>query len=200
MRKLETSLLLGALIFTAACSPRDFLTRRLANQLIAGSDAFKATQRVWLRTGVVSNKEYLSPEYLVLQRRGWITGATVACPASVTPPPCWEVALTPHGVETFRSLLTGGGAPSSYFSVPAARRELVAVTGISKSDPVAEVDFRWKWAPLNEVGAALYGDGVEYDTRVGFRHYDDGWRVIEGDPARSYQGMDDALGNDEGEK
>ena len=57
-----------------ACSPRDFLTRRLAGDLIAGSENFQSTQQFWLRTGLVSNKDYLSPEYLVLQQRGWIKG------------------------------------------------------------------------------------------------------------------------------
>ena len=62
------------LCFTVACSPRDFLTRRLATDLIAGSETFKTTQLFWLRTGVISNKDYTSPEYLVLRRHGWITG------------------------------------------------------------------------------------------------------------------------------
>src|ERR1700686_5942981 len=74
MRKLRIALALGLLFIEAACSPRDFLTRRLASDLIASSDTFKNTQQFGLRTGVISNKDYLSPEYLVLQRRGWITG------------------------------------------------------------------------------------------------------------------------------
>ncbi len=75
MRKLRIALALGFLFFAAACSPRDFLTRRLASDLIASSDTFKSTQQFGFRTGVISNKDYISPEYLVLQRRGWITGA-----------------------------------------------------------------------------------------------------------------------------
>jgi len=144
----------------------------------------------------MSNKDYLSPEYMVLQQRGWVTGANVHCTPTVTPPPCWEVALTPLGVEAFRDLIPGN-APSQYFSVPAARRELVAVTGISKSGNVADVDFRWKWVPLNEVGAALYNTGVEYRSTVPFRKYDDGWRVIDGSVPKSNQSLDDALKNGE---
>jgi hypothetical protein len=77
--------------------------------------------------------------------------------------------------------------------VRVARRELIAVTGISKSDNNADVEFRWKWTPLNEVGQALYTGGVQYNSTVGFRHYDDGWRLIEGSTLKSNQGMEDAL-------
>jgi hypothetical protein len=34
---------------------------------------------------------------------------------------------------------------------------------------------------------------------VGFRRYDDGWRVIEGSAPKSNQGLDDALKNSEPE-
>ena len=84
MRKLRIALALGFVFITAGCSPRDFLTRRLASDLIATSDTFKSTQQFFLRTGVISNKDYLSPEYLVLQRRGWITGASNPCPPDVS--------------------------------------------------------------------------------------------------------------------
>lgn len=208
MRKLRIPLIVACLCFMVACSPRDFLTRRLAATLIAGSDTFKTTQQFWLRTGVISNKDYSSPEYLVLQRRGWITGANVPCPndtavprpapgALRTPagsaPQCWDVALTPLGIETFRDLIPNNAAPSRYFSVPAARRDLAAITGISKEGNFADVDFSWKWVPLNEVGAALYDGGVRYNSTVAFRHYDDGWRVAEGSAARTNQDLEDAL-------
>src|SRR3954465_3540914 len=105
----------------SACSPRDFLTRRLAADLIETSDAFKATQRFWLRTGPISNKDYVSPQYLVLQRHGWINAPNAQCPPQIGPPPCWDVTLTPQGVETFRGLIQEDAAKSNYFSVPAAR-------------------------------------------------------------------------------
>jgi hypothetical protein len=194
MRKLQIFVVLLSVGLAPACSPRDFLTRRLASDLIISSDAFRATQRFWLRTGTISNKDYLSPQYIVLQRHGWINSSNVACPAEITPPPCWDVALTPLGVETFRSLMPENAAESNYFSVPAARRQLLSVTGISKEDLLAEVDFVWKWAPLNEVGIAFYGDGVQYTSTVGFRRYDDGWRVIESQPKR-YPGIDESLKN-----
>jgi hypothetical protein len=192
MRKLRIALALG-LLFIAGCTPRDFLTRRLASDLIASSETFKSTQPFWLRTGVISNKDYISPEYLVLQRRGWITGAASNCPPNVAPPPCWDVALTPIGVETFHDLIPAGSADAHSFSVPAARRQLTGISGISKNGNAADVDFLWKWVPLNEVGAALYAGGVEFKSTVGFRRYDDGWRIIEGSAPKSDQGLDDAL-------
>lgn len=208
MRKAWVPVISVCLCLTVACSPRDFLTRRLAATLIAGSDSFKTTQEFWLRTGVISNKDYSSPDYLVLQRRGWITGANVPCaqesgpkPAASAvrslnaPEPCWDVALTPIGIETFRGLIPNNAAPSRYFSVPAAKRELTGITGISKDGNFADVDFSWKWVPLNEVGAALYSSAIEYNSNVAFRHYDDGWRVIEGLAHRGNQTLDDALKN-----
>jgi hypothetical protein len=93
----------------------------------------------------------------------------------------------------FRDLIPPDATASQYFSVEAARRELLAVTGISRNDQLAEVDFRWKWIPMNAVGAALYNENVEYASTVGFRKYDDGWRMIDNSAEKSYQGMDDAL-------
>src|SRR5262250_2308384 len=192
MRRL--SLILAALCLCAACSPRDFLTRRLAAALIAGSDTFTAPQQFWLRIGPVSNKDFSSPQYLVLQHHGWIVGAITACPPDVTPPPCWEVAFTPLGVDTFRDLIHGTETGKEYFSIPTARRELIAVTGISKSENTAEVEFTWRWTPMNEVGSALNTSGLQYKSTVAMRHYDDGWRLIEG-AMRPNQSLDDSLKN-----
>lgn len=196
MRKSAAALTVSLLVL-AACSPRDFLTRRLAFDLIAGSDAFKAQQQFWLRTGVVSNKEYTSPEYLVLEHHGWITGAGTPCNGNVTPPPCWDVALTPLGVDALRDWVPANAAATQYFSVPVTRRELLAVTGITKNENRADVDFRWKWVALNEVGEALYAGSGEYNSTAGFLHYDDGWRVVEGSSPKSNQHLDDALRNAE---
>lgn len=179
----------------SGCSPRDFLTRRLAAALIAGSENFKSTDHFLLRTGPISGKDYGSPEYLVLQQRGWINGTVVRCAPNVTPPPCWDVALTPIGVETFRDLIRSSDTGKQYFSVPTVRRELVAVTGISKGGNFADVDFTWRWIPLNEVGAALYAGDAHYKSTVGFRHYDDGWRLVDGNSAKSSQTLDEALKN-----
>ena len=105
--------------------------------------------------------------------------------------------MTPIGVETFHDLIPSGATDSQYFSVPVARRQLTGTTGISKNGNVADVDFLWKWIPLNEVGAALYAGAVQYRSTVGFRQYDDGWRVIDGSASKSNQGLDDALKNSE---
>ena len=197
MRKRQIILLLGLSTLLTACSPRDFLTRRLASDLIASSESFKTAQPFWLRTGVISNKDYTAPEYLVLQRRGWISGTEIRCPADIEPPPCWDVALSPVGVETFHDLMPAAVTNSQYFSVPVARRQLTGITGISKSGNTADVDFEWKWIPLNEVGAALYAAGLQYKATVAFRQYDDGWRIVEGSVPKTNQSLDDALKNSE---
>jgi hypothetical protein len=187
---------LCALLLTG-CSPRDFLTRRLARDLIAGSQVFNAPEPFWMRTGMVSNKDFSSPEYIVFQRHGWITGNTVACKADVAPPPCWDVALTPAGVDTFRDLIPNSQSSANYFSVPTARRRLAEITGISKNGNIADVDFTWKWSPANEVGAALYAGDAQFSSTVEMKRYDDGWRLVERNTAKAHQSLEEALKNAE---
>ena len=183
-------------LFLSSCSPRDFLSRRLAADLIAGSASFKAPQPYILQTGIVSNKDFVSPEYLVLQHHGWITASNAPCSPGLTPPPCWDVQLTPGGVDTLKAALPAEQTQQSTFSIPVARRDLIAITGVSRQGDAAEVEFTWKWDPLNEIGAALYSSDVHYRSSVGFRDYDDGWRVLTSAP-RPEQTLDDALKNAE---
>jgi hypothetical protein len=149
-----------------------------------------------LRTGVIANKDYLSPDYLALQHHGWISGTNAPCPPALAPPPCWDVMLTPSGVDTFQSLIAPGDADKQNFSIPAARRELVAITGIAKQGNAADVEFTWRWIPMNEVGAVFYSADVHYRSTVGFRNYDDGWRLVHGAPHPG-QRLDEALKNAE---
>lgn len=185
---------LGSIFLLASCSPRDFLTRRLAADLIASSSTFRAAQQFQLRTGILSNQEHLSPEYLVLQHRGWISAAQARCAPDITPPPCWDVTLTPSGVDTFRPLISPEDAGTQTLRIPAARRELIAVTGISKQGRIADVEFTWRWTPLNEVGAVLYSSNNRYRSTASFRCYDDGWRIVQGGGASHPSlPLDDAL-------
>lgn len=181
-------------VLLASCSPRDYLTRRLAADLISASDTFKTPQPFVLQTGVISNKDYVSPEYLVLQHHGWISSTTAPCSPGLIPPPCWDVLLTPAGVDTVRALIPADAVTRPALSIPVAKRELVAITGISKQGTVADVDFTWRWIPLNEIGAALYSRDLQYNSTVGFRDYDDGWRVTPAhSAARTGQPIDEAL-------
>lgn len=189
-------LVVTGLFFLSACSPRDFLSRRLATDLILASNDFRMSQQFVLQTGILSNKDYPSPEYLVLQHHGWISATTGPCPSGVTPPPCWDVVLTPSGVETIRPLIPPDDAEKSSLAIPVARRELLGVTGISKQGSMADVEFEWKWAPLNEVGAALYSGDMHYRSVAGFRQFDDGWRIVQTLP-RPGQTLSDALNNAE---
>jgi hypothetical protein len=185
-----------AVMWLLACSPRDVLSRRLAADLIAASDSFRSTQQYTLQTGLLSNKDFVSPEYLVLQHHGWIAATTARCTPGLIPPPCWDVQLTPLGVDAVHAIVSPEDAAKPSFAIPVARRELVAVTGISKQGNEAGVDFTWKWVPLNEIGAALYTVDVQYKSTVGFRDYDDGWRVVQSTPHPA-QTLDDALKNAE---
>jgi hypothetical protein len=190
---LRVLLCLVLLSLDLGCSPRDFLTRRLAVDLISASDTFKAPQLFWLHTGIVSNKDFSSPDFMVLQRRGWIIGTEQKCPAGVAPPPCWDVLLTPLGVDTIRPLISSA-LPHSGPAIQVARRELLGISGISKAGNFADVEFTWRWVSINRVGAALYDSGVRYRSTVGFRGYDDGWRVVDQN-VPSNQTLDEALRN-----
>jgi hypothetical protein len=192
VRRTPTALIVLLAGILPACSPRDYLTRRLARDLIATSTTFRAPQQFELRIGIVSNEDYLAPQNLELQHRGWISAAQARCAPDITPPPCWDIALTPSGVDTFRTLLPPDVAGKQAFSIPAARRELIAVTGISKLGRSADVEFIWHWTPLNEVGAVLYSPDVHYRSTASFRDYDDGWRVVRGS-SRPGLPLDDAL-------
>ncbi len=182
------------IVLELGCSPRDFLTRRLAADLISASEAFKTPQLFWLRTGVISNKDFSAPESMVLQRRGWIIGAEQKCPAGVDPPPCWNVLLSPLGVDTIRPLISNALPDNGPMAIQVARRELLGISGISKAGNFADVEFIWHWVSINQVGAALYDSGVHYKSTVGFRGYDDGWRVVE-QSVPSSQPLDVALRN-----
>jgi hypothetical protein len=197
MQKKSILSLFGLLVLVS-CSPRDYLTRRLATDLISASDAFKTPTQFALRTGIVSNKDYVSPEYLIFQQHGWISANTARCAPNMAPPPCWDVLLTPSGVETVQALVPADEASKPQILIPVAKRELVSVTGISKAGATADVDFSWKWIPLNEVGAALYSGDLRYNSTVGFRDYDDGWRLVPGQvDLHPGQTLDDALKNAE---
>ena len=184
------------LLFLLSCSPREFLSRRLAADLIAASNAFHTPQPFVLQLGVLSNKDYSAPEYLVMQHHGWISASGTPCRPGLAPPPCWDVLLTPSGVDTIRSILPASQAEKSPLEFAVANRELVAVTGINKDGNHADVDFVWKWVPLNEVGAALYSGDLRYTSTVGFRDYDDGWRILRRAP-HPEQSIDEALKNAE---
>jgi len=162
MRKTSTlALCVVGLLLLSSCSPRDFLTRRLAADLIASSSTFRATQQFQFTTGIISNQDYLAPQYLALQHRGWISATNAPCPPQLAPPPCWDVLLTPSGVDTVRPLVLPEERNKPAFSIPVARRELLAITGISKQGNVADValtdngDGKDFVAKIGRVGAAL---------------------------------------------
>jgi hypothetical protein len=192
----KKSILPITFILLASCSPRDYLTRRLATDLIASSAEFNQQQQVVLKTGMVSNKDYISPEFIVLQHHGWVTAISAKCPPGMEPTPCWDISLTPAGVDTIRLLVHADEATKLTITIPAARREVIGVTGISKQGTSAEVEFAWRWIPVNEIGAAFYADDQHYRSLVGFRQFDDGWRIVQTVP-RSGQSIDEALKNAE---
>jgi hypothetical protein len=99
----------------------------------------------------------------------------------------------PLGVDTIRPLISSA-LPDSGPAIQVARRELLGISGISKAGNFADVEFTWRWVSINQVGAALYDSGVRYRSTVGFRGYDDGWRVVD-QTVPSNQTLDEALRN-----
>jgi hypothetical protein len=97
-------------------------------------------------------------------------------------------------VDTLQSLIAPGDAEKQSFSIPAARRELIAITGMAKQGNVADVEFTWRWIPLNEVGAVLYPGSVHYRSTTVLRNYDDGWRLVQ-TASHPGQPLDEALKN-----
>ncbi len=192
MRKSHIPIIALFSLILTGCSPRDFLTRRLAADLIAASPAFKAQQQAELRTGIFSNDDYLSPDTEILQHHGWISANPTSCPAGISPAPCWNVVLTPSGVETIRVVAGPQEGGKTTFTIPVRRRQLLGITGISKQGHLADVEFVWKWVPVNEIGAALYAGEHRHKSVVGFRDYDDGWRVIDHNVS-SGQSLEEAL-------
>jgi hypothetical protein len=80
-----------------------------------------------LQVGIVSNQSYVSPETLVFEHHGWISATPARCSAGLAPPPCWDILLTPSGVDTIRPLVPSEQADRSSLEFPVARRELVGV-------------------------------------------------------------------------
>ena len=185
---------LACLCLLSSCSPRDFLNRRLAADLIAGSATFRTSQQIQLRTGMLSNTDYLSSNTLALQHHGWISVTKAACPSTLAPPPCWDLTLTPLGVDTFKNLIAPSDVAKQIFNIPAARRGLVTVTGIAREGSFADVEFTWHWVALNEVGAVFYPADVTYRSTTSFLRYDDGWRVLS-DSSHHGLPLDEALKN-----
>jgi hypothetical protein len=193
MRKTSiAALFVTVALLLSSCSPRDYLTRRLAADLIATSKTFLVPQLFQLRLGLTGNKDFLSHDYIVLQHRGWISGSNAPCTPALAPPPCWDVMLTPSGVDTVQTLIAPGDVEKLSLNISTAKRELVAVTGIARQGTLADVEFTWRWVPLNEVGAALYPGDLRFSSTASFRCYDDGWRIVEG-ATRPGQPMDEAL-------
>src|SRR5579863_9223691 len=128
-----------ALLVLLSCSPRDFLTRRLAADLIATSNTFRATQSFQMTTGIVSNADYLSTEYLALQHHGWISATQSRCPPDVTPPPAGMSRSHPpewiHFALSSRPAIPTSN-PSAYRS-PAANSSQLPVSASWAAQPMS---------------------------------------------------------------
>jgi hypothetical protein len=95
-----------------------------------------------------------------------------------------------------QSLIVPGDAEKQSFTITAAHRELIAITGIAKQGNTAEVEFTWRWLPANEVGAALYPTSIHYRSKTILSDYDDGWRIVQSN-THPAQPLDEALKNAE---
>lgn len=95
-----------------------------------------------------------------------------------------------------RTTLSAEEISKPIINIPVAKKELIAVTGIVREGNSADVEFTWRWVPLNEIGGALYSGDIHYRSTVGLRQYDDGWRIVQSIPHPG-QTLDDAFKNAE---
>ena len=91
MRKLSIVGFCWVSILLTGCSPRDYLTRRLATDLIATSETFNSPQQFILHTGVMSNKTTHPPNTLSFSTKDG---------SPPTPSPARKMSL-PHRAGTF---------------------------------------------------------------------------------------------------
>ena len=93
--------------------------------------------------------------------------------------------LTPLGVETDPSLISnalpgiGTGERQRSIEIQVALRELLGITGISQNRSLRRRGFTWRWVSINAGGRSTLRQRSTYRSTVGFRGYDDGWRVVE---------------------
>ena len=187
-----------ALLLLASCSPRDYLTRRLAADLylrlrpFQNAAAVHSANRRHFQQGLHRPTRISGPATSRLE----ISATTVACPAGLTPSPCWDIMLTPSGRRNGPSAgprLKKPSARRSPFPSPKERRSSASPASASRAT-ITNVEFTWKWNALNEIGAALYSSDLQYKSTVGFREYDDGWRIVIAQSIpRPAQTLDDAL-------
>jgi len=167
MPNLSTLALCLAALLLSLLLPPHFLTRRLAADLIAASDTFAAPQQFQLHTGIISNRTIsrrnLSCSSIVAGYRPPKPLVSCSCPA----------ALLGYHAHPFRR---------GYFSKshrPRRRRETILQhprrpprtrrhhRHRQTSQP-CDVEFTWRWIPMNEVGAALYSADLHYQSTASF--------------------------------
>lgn len=180
---------------SGACSDGT-LSRDRAASLITSVEGFSREARFTIQTGAPLQSAFKclsqaeverSPVNQFMVQRGWVRfGAREANVGFGTKATCPALELTPEG-QAASAQWTGGRAASGQgtaWAVPIARRELVAVTGLTTGqNESTQVEFDWKWTS-NETGAALrksvpkanaFFDQVR-KGRASCRRWDDGWR------------------------
>jgi len=157
-----------------------------AADLIAGSEGFRDAQQFWLRTGIMSNKT-IFPGLPGTRAPRLDFRIKHRLPFRHQSAPCWDVALTPNGVNIFHDLILRMPELHNISVCSGAKR----TAGSDRHKPKRSAGgsgFSLEVDPAECRGAALYNENVEYISTAGFRQYDDGWRLIEGSAAKSYQG------------
>ena len=147
------------------------LSRAKASELIRNSPVFNELKTEFLMTGVFAGVPG-SRVYPALESKGLIhierTGSW--CP----------IALTERGkTESKNWRRTGpGNRGGDNWAIPAAKRELLEVTGVSQQPPNrAEVEFTWRWTSIGEIFELEEGEAGTHRGSVTCQLYDDGWRI-----------------------
>jgi hypothetical protein len=87
--------------------------------------------------------------------------------------------LTEKGISEKKNWIPS--SMSEDYEVPLATRELLEITGIGElqgeTGAFVEVQYTWKWSPVNEVGTLMKLDEKTNAGSAAFRRFDDGWRL-----------------------
>lgn len=190
LRRIVTTFMLASIaLFIGGCSGSKELTRSRAQQLIQNAPNFSrpATLKLDTETFDIQTTGEDEPEadlqrravtrfyewhpvMAVLKQMGLVDTTVITTqkpqPIEFKTPilPFWKIKVEAHLTDQGRALVAKDQAPSEQEALPLFRREVVEVTGITKTGQgTARVEYSWKAIPTT-VGAAFDANGQLYKS------------------------------------
>lgn len=163
-------------VLMISCSEN--LTRSNVSSLIADYPKFSEVLTGDVRLGEVYVMGVLGDDtriYDAMKKAGYLEVAGQANPLM------HSANLTEKGRKEAAEWETGSGLAGKYYKVPFAKRELVEVTGLTEpkeGSNVVRAKFKWRLAPVNDIGKAMSLDTKTIEGEAVLQKFDDGWRVV----------------------